>query len=501
MADELPRYLEELTIPKLKTAAQTLNVDVSSCKHKKDYIDALAVSGVTERQVKEALALAEQQDEMAATKAEIESIAEKGPGARELPADEYTEIERNIDGTLLVRPSLFDIDSHMEHTWDRMLMGDFREAMRLNQDVRAKMLDRLSSLQIYSSAISIRAAETIMANIASSGGKVDSRLKTALAEAKKAFVEGSPKKREETLEELETLTLKMFDAFFEENTKAEEELRTLLADYESFGTQTQDSRRILEIAEQARRSFNVSEYARLVTQAKDSADYARAARERDIRRALDMAEAAVAEAKEVGGQFAVGDKELGEAKDAIQKKAFRRAVELLSSVEGAADRAHEERIRNNDVRAAQVSKVSTAIANWGPALEEAASYGLDAQEGLLFVRSAKTALDRRDIVTAAKLARRLDQVSGPIGEELDRKRIELGVAAKIEGAKCGKCGKEALYSFPNDVRKCTKCGHSFTLTPPAPRRGPQEHIESPVSKSVRQEESESESGGRQQDKK
>jgi len=47
--------------------------------------------------------------------------------------------------------------------------------------------------------------------------------------------------------------------------------------------------------------------------------------------------------------------------------------------------------------------------------------------------------------------------------ELDKKRIETGVAKPVSDAKCGKCGAESLYLFPNSVQKCTDCGHSFVV--------------------------------------
>jgi ribosomal protein L37AE/L43A len=108
---------------------------------------------------------------------------------------------------------------------------------------------------------------------------------------------------------------------------------------------------------------------------------------------------------------------------------------------------------------------------------------MDVQEGLLFVTKAKSALVERDVVRAAKLTRHLKNQSGGMTAQLDKERIQRGVAEKIEDAKCGKCGKEALYSFPGDVRKCVKCGHSFSMTV-EPMPATMEPIEGPVSSST-----------------
>ena len=107
---------------------------------------------------------------------------------------------------------------------------------------------------------------------------------------------------------------------------------------------------------------------------------------------------------------------------------------------------------------------------------------MDVQDGLLFVSKAKRAFVDRDLVTAAKLTRHLKERSESMAPELDKERISRGVANKIDDAKCGKCGKEALYSFPGDVRKCIKCGHTFSMVV-EPRATTMAPIEKPVSSS------------------
>lgn len=495
MPDDAPRHLESLTVSKLKSVAKQLGIDVSSCKYKKDYVERLTSAGVTERQVSEAFAhedaskAPESQESRQAddAKRDVQIIAEKTPRDKVLPEEEDLEAERNIDRALLVRPSFFEIDTQVQTAWNHMIMADYHDAIKVNSDARAKVLDRFSSFQVFSSAMSIRAAESILTSLAEAQGKTDPRLRTALAEAKKAFIDGSPRRREEALENLEALTSKAYESFFEGSTKAEAELKTMLSDYESFGAQTQEPRRLLEIAEQARQAFNVAEYAKILEDAKQAAQHAKVTRTDEIEKSFGIVRAAVREANEVGAVMSVGEGDLADAKKAFDKQAFRKATELLSSIEQTADKAHHEIIRDRSARDRQTARVSSTIAGLEQTLQEAASYGMDVDEGLLFVARAKGALGANDVVNAAKLARHIKDQSGTLEEKLDKERVERGVASKIDDAKCGKCGKEALYSFPNDIRKCIECGHSFSLVV-EPAKQTMEAIEKPVSTSSQDQE-------------
>lgn len=489
MPNDAPRHLDSLPVSKLKTVAHHHNVDVSSCKLKKEYVEKLASAGITEEQVEEALSSGKHPKrngsdakDAEAARRDVEDIAGKSAGPKDLPDEVNEEVERNIDRALLVRPSFFEIDSQVEGAWNHMIMADYHDAIAANSQARVKMLDRFSSFQVFSCALSIRAAESIISSLGEAQGKVDPRLRSALVEAKRAFVEGSPKHREQTLEELEALTTRAYESFFEGSTKAEAELRTLLSDYESFGAQTQEPRRLLDIAEQARQSFNVAEYAKVLEDARQAAANAKERRAVEIDGSFGMVRVALHEAREVGAILSVGEKEIAEARDAFDKQAFKRATDLLASVERAADQAHMERMRDRATMERQTARVSNGIAGLERTLQEAAAYGMDVQEGLLFVSKAKTSFANRDIVTAAKLFRRLKDKTATIEGDLDKERVERGVATKVEDAKCGKCGKEALYSFPNDRRKCIECGHSFSMVV-EPLPPTMEPIEKPVSSS------------------
>jgi len=476
-------FLNELTIWKLKIVAEEYGVDVSTCKHKRDYVDKIKTKHITEELVRNALEKlrkpreAPQDEEVSAEEAraiekDLEDIAGKTGEVKDLPSDEETTVELNIDQALLMRPSFFEVDSSVERAWNRMILGDFNEAIKLNREARMKTLASFSAFQVYSAAMSIRAAETILNSVAEAKGKLDPGLKTVLASAKKAFIDGHPKRREESLEELESLTAKAYEALIDTTGKAEEELRAQLAEYESFGARTEEPRRLLDIAQQARQAANIAEYARLVKLAREHAEKAKLARKKDLDYNFHIVRAAVGEAKDVGADTSKHEEGLKEAKEALEENSFKKAMELLVSVERSADQAVFEKMASRDVEMKQAEKVQSSLFRYEPDMLEAASYGMDVQEGLLFVRNTRAALSNRDLVNASKFARRLKDVGEPMQKDLDSKRIEMGVIKKVEDAKCGKCGKKSLYTYPNNTQKCLNCGHAFSLAPP-PQMGPQ----------------------------
>ncbi|HEX9906896.1 MAG TPA: hypothetical protein VGB78_00305 [Thermoplasmata archaeon] len=467
MANEVTSLLNELTVSKLKAVAEDHDIDVSSCRHKRDYVQRIASKKLTEHQIRESLdrpARASKDAEVSTIKKEIETIADSRSALSELPEQQRVEISRHIDETMGMRPTFFNMDAMTEAANNRMIVGDYVEAIRINREERIGCLESFSAFQIYSAAVSIKAAELLFSKLQSEGGKVDPAVSTALAEAKKAFIDGPPRRREGAIETLEALAAKSYSAFTKNTEKEEEDLKGLLADYESFGVRTEEARRYVDIASQAKQSRNLSEYARLLKDARRSAEAAKGARAGEIGSTYHIVRSAVAEAKEVGVNTESAESDLEKAKESLDDGKFAEAISLMASVERAVDFAHLEQIRSKaELEVSQRNKVAVSMSRAEPVLMEAASYGLDVKEGLGSVGAARVALGRKDTVNAAKYARRAAEIADGIEKPLDQKRIERGVMTRVDEVKCGKCGEKSIYALPNDARKCIECGHSFSL--------------------------------------
>lgn len=487
--------LSELTVQKLKTLAIEHGVDVGDCRNKKEIIERIATSSLTEEQVAAAVEKyrpkqksrpTEQPaaDEVRAIEKELKDISEHPAQAKELPEEDEVTIERNIDQALMMRPGFFEIDSAAEKAWNRMVLGDFAEAIKLNREARGRALSSISAYEVYSTALAIRAAETLLSGISMRKGQLDPALKTALAEAKRAFIDGHPRRREEALENLESLTAKAYESFITGTATAMEELNRMLLEFESFGTDTSASRRLLEIAAQAKGDYNFVECSRLVDEAKATAEYAKSERGKQIGASFHYVRAAVLECREARKDEAAHETELEEAKKAFERSDFRRAADLLAAIEKAADTAHADSIRDKDIESRQVMRISSTIQTVGPDLEEASAYGLPVEDGLIFIRSARDAMAKKDIVAAAKYARLATERHDPLRKDLDAKRVERGVITRIPEAKCGKCGKESLYTYPDSSSRCLECGHRFNMATAA---APQEAAAPPaISPAVQQ---------------
>jgi hypothetical protein len=474
MAQDSGHFLNELPIWKLKMVATEYRIDVSSCRYKRDFIEKIRAKKLTEQQVRSALAKAKSEPPPETTPSQeaaevqeigrdIEKIAQRPAEPTELPTDDEKSVEKHIDEALTMKPSFFGVDSMTESALNRMIVGDYNDAIRLSREARMECLESFSTFQVYSAAVSIRAADELLAIIPEGKGRLDPNLRTALAAAKRAFLGGSPRQREEALENLETLASKTYTSFMADTEREESELKELLADYESFGTRTEESRKYLEIAASAKQAFDFAQYDKFMHDARRGADEARDVRKNEIDNAFHIVRASAAEARDVGADTASVESNLGEARKAFQDGAFKRAVDLLAAVERAADDAHLQRIKEQkELEVRQTEKADFTIRKYGPILKEASGYGMNVQESMAYMDNISKSLSRKDIVTAAKYARRVREKTDAMEKDLDQKRLELGVIRHVEDAKCGKCGQSSLYIYPDANQKCLECGHTFT---------------------------------------
>lgn len=459
MPEDPNHFLNELAIWKLKAVAEEFSIDTSDCRHKRDYVHRIASKNVTEEQVRNVLSKLQKTKEEpeAEIERDLEKIARSPVDPRELPKDDEKSVEKHIDEVLMLKPVLFEIDSMTEAGYAKMIVGDYYQAIRLNREARAKCLEGFSSYQVYSAALSIRAAEELLSRLVAEKGELDPILRTSLAEAKRAFINGPPKRREETLEKLEVLATKAYDAFVANTEKEEAELMGLLADYESFGTRTEESRRYLEIASQAKRSMNVSEYSQLLKQARGQAETAKEKRTKEIENIFHIVRAASMEARDVGVDVSSAESSLSEARKAYDDGAFARSLSLLASIERQVDAEHLERIRSDrSLEDSRLESARTAVATHEPALLEASQYGLDAQEGLFYLSNAKMALSKRDAVNAAKYARRAGDIAKGMQKDLEAKRLEFGRAAPSPQAAAAETGKLEAQATPETAEKKRK---------------------------------------------
>ena len=479
MTQDPSHFLNELPIWKLKIIAKQFNIDTSECRYKRDYVNTIKSKNLSESQVRAALADAKKEDagaesdtEVTAIGRELEEIAAKPPEPAELPENEQKTVERHVDEALTMKPTFFEVDSTTEHALNRMIVGDYSQAIKINREARMKCLSNFSAFQVYSAAVSIRAAEELLSKMPADRGIVDPNLRTALAAAKRAFINGTPRQREETLENLEELASKAYAAFISGTEKEEAELRELLADYESFGTRTEEPRRYLEIASGAKGAFDIAQYSTILAEARKQAEAAKDVRVKEIENAFNLVRASAAEAKDAGAEVPSADVDLAEARRAYNDGSFRKAVELLASIERATDSAHLQQMKiRKELETRHLERARAALITFEPILREAAGHGIDIQEPTSLTLMIRGALSAKDAVAAAKLSRRLSELVQATEMDMDRKKAEAGLIKQIPGAKCGKCGRKSLYEHPNNIQKCLECGHTFSVAiesgPPA----------------------------------
>lgn len=470
MQQDLRTVLKSLTVAQLKSVAREHGIDVSSCTNKKSYVNTLSASRIKRQEIKATLdKLASEQakasEEMKTVHDDLEKISSRENEPKSLSDSEGMDIERSIDRALLLRPLFFEIDSVTEHAWNKMILGDFSEALKLNMQSRNQVIEKMSSFHLYSTALSLRASETLLREIKGLEGEVASDLKTALTEAKKAFMNGPPKRREESLEEVEMLVAKAVEAFIEKSHKAELELKQMLQEYASFGVRIEGAAEMLEIAANAWSSKDYGQYSSLLNEAKILADREKEARMKEFESTFEQVRSAIDAAKEAGVDTKDDEAQFRNARKAFKDSDFRKAITLLAAIEQAADSAHLQKVREDDgAEAREMQEIATSMNKAEPDLKEAAMYGMDVQEGLLFVKQTRTALERRDVVGAAKYSRRVRRLTKAMKKDMKRLRAEKGILKHLEDGKCGECGKKSLYLYPDGMTRCDECGHAFSTS-------------------------------------
>jgi len=500
-------------VEKLRELAQRHSIDVSKCRRKRDYVEAIRASkAVTWADVS---TLAPQQVTAAKPEAEaagppparpevprdrsreIEESLEKlgrslgarappGPAAaaeeerpireelegiiadvakgQELPKELSAEVDNHLNLALQSRMSFFGIDAAAEAAWGKYTLGQYYQALSTNREAREKALDAHTHLEAASAALAIRAAEGLLTQVVQAGGRVDGRTQAALVAAKHAFHEGPALRRAEAITTLERLALASFDALMDETGGGLGELQQLVASVEVYGGRVQEARHFLGLAEQARAAGNLQDFGRFAAEARRLADRASEARVTEIKYSVPRVQAAVEEAKSLGVHVVEQERELEAARRAVEEGRWAEANQLLAKIEVEADEGHRRQIqRAAELEERQLQKTALTLHRLDPLIGEARGYGLDVAELLHYANHARAALQRRDYVNASKFVRRAEELVHALEPKIEEERKRRTAAVHQHDILCGKCGKRTVHVYPDGTHRCASCGHSFVI--------------------------------------
>jgi len=177
----------------------------------------------------------------------------------------------------------------------------------------------------------------------------------------------------------------------------------------------------------------------------------------EIRYSIPRVRAAIDEAKSMGIEVVAPEKDLKKASYYLERGEIKMCVESLSKSEIAVDELHRAKLSSDPaLRKSQLDKAHIRVQQTEPVLNDISTYGIDASEGMHYLRNTQTAISRNDPMNAAKFARRMDQVSLKLSEELEKMKKR---SKHLSGERCQKCDQEMLYSYDTGVVRCSNCGN------------------------------------------
>ncbi|MDH4123669.1 MAG: hypothetical protein OEV21_06270, partial [Thermoplasmata archaeon] len=235
---ELENELSKLTILQLRQLSRKYSIDYTGSIRKNELIDKILASGVSldnepmisggkkddaeppkagaeaapavkAEPAKEALPLLKKE----AAAPEVKKVEEpEKPAKKESAADKKAaEIREYINYMMNSKPSFFAIDGKLEAAAAMHNSGNYYGAIKEIQEARKLGSDIYSHFRIYTNALGINSAEKALEEAVKIGAISDDAAKKLLSSAMEGFVEGTPSKREHTLDKLESGAITVFD--------------------------------------------------------------------------------------------------------------------------------------------------------------------------------------------------------------------------------------------------------------------------------------------------
>ncbi len=194
--------------------------------------------------------------------------------------------------------------------------------------------------------------------------------------------------------------------------------------------------------------------SRLATEARDR-------RIQEVKAVLSSVEDHIALARTVGANADEAESYLAQARLVADKDEYVRAWELAKRAERLAMQGQQRQIEKAlELRETQMRRAQEVIAANEPLVQEAESYGLDAQEVRTLLRQARDVLARGDYVGGLTFARNADDAVLRLESLVVAERRKRGILKPTEGI-CGVCQSRKLHFYDDGWGRCLECGSSF----------------------------------------
>jgi len=468
--NEIEKKLSDLTVIELRKLARERSIDISGAIRKKELIDKILVWDkapkigtilMPEKDISEAEAPEELKTEgevvLESEKLERGKLTE-GPkiSAKTKEEEKLVEIREYIRFMEGNRPSFFGIDGLLEGVTTKYGTGDYYGAIQAIKTVRERASDFYSHFRIFTNALGIDASERLLEEAVRRGTLSQERANKLVKTAMFGFVEGSPKKREETLEQLENGALEAFDKIIGNLDKDLKIYHQRANELKEIGADVVEAIRLLTEAEKLKTALKLQEAKEQLNSAKNLLKQVEKVRLEEIRYAIPRVRSAIEEAKSIGIDITEPEKELKKASYYIERGEIKLCVESLTKSESVVDQMQHAKLSTDPaLRTSQLEKARKITKQLSPFLTDVGSYGIDISEVMHYLRNAQIAITHGDSINAPKFARRADELAKSFVKELEKLKKR---SIHLDDERCERCGQEMLYKFDTGIKRCANCG-------------------------------------------
>jgi hypothetical protein len=458
--------LMKLTILQLREIARKNGLDVSGIIRKKELVEKMIAAGISITSEKSAPVSAEP----TASGEKAHETEPSGLKPEKVPAykkhrvseEKLAEMRQYVSFMMGNKPSFFAVDGKLEAAAIKYSEKNYYATLKEIQEARRIASDIYSHFRVFTNALGIDAAEKVLNEAVRRGVISEDRAEQLVIAAMEGFVDGTPAKREETLEKLESEAIAAFEKLIGDIGKELEIRRKRAEELRLIGADVLEAMTMLANAESLVASVRLDEAKELIAKATELLRKAEIAKMEEIKYHIPRVRTALDEARSLDLDVKDAEQDLQKASYDFERGELRQCVEELLRAERTVDKVlHDALTANPALRQSQLEKARGIMQRLTPFIAEAMSYGIDASEAQHYLNNTRLALERGDAMNAPKFARRAENLAKQYEEDI--KRLKDG-ARYATGVKCWQCKQEMLYDYPNRIRRCSNCGW-FTRNP------------------------------------
>lgn len=479
MEEEQKKWLEgelsKLTILQLRDIARRNNIDIAGSIRKKEIIDKVLAKEINlqgekllasmtrplvEEKRPEAPKVTEKPAQEVARieewKAEPERPAKKGEAPKE---QKIAEVREYIRYVMANRPSFFPVDGELEAAVSRYVSGDYYGAIQDIQKVRLKASDAYSHFRIFTNALGIDSSEKVLEEAVSRDKISREAMRKLMETAMIGFVDGTPAKREETLDKLESEAIAAFERIIGDVGEDIELRQGKIAKLQEIGANVLDAINLLKEADRLKLALQLDSARELLNRVDALMKRAEKDRVEEIEYSIPKVRSSIDEARMIGLEADAPEKDLKKASYHFERGELKPCVEYLSKAWIGIDKLYTQRLASDPaLKQSLLDKANMMIKPLGTTMSEAHSYGVDASEGFHYMSNTQIAIDRQDAVNAIKFSKKAEDLAKQYADDV---KILKEKSTHVDGAKCWQCGQDMLYDYVNGLRRCANCGASM----------------------------------------